>query len=95
MTTFNSYTLLVMGDDIKISNITIQNTSCNEGQAVSLHVEGDRFIIKNSIISGCQDTVYSATNHSRQYFENCLSKERLILFSDRQPLFLRTVRLKV
>lgn len=72
MTTFNSYTLLVMGDDIKISNITIQNTSCNEGQAVSLHVEGDRFIIKNSIISGCQDTVYAATNHSRQYFENCL-----------------------
>jgi pectin methylesterase-like acyl-CoA thioesterase len=36
MTTFNSYTLLVMGDDIKISNLTIQNSSCNEGQAVSL-----------------------------------------------------------
>ncbi|ANF49938.1 pectin esterase [Chryseobacterium glaciei] len=71
MTTFNSYTLLVMGDDIKISNLTIQNSSCNEGQAVSLHVEGDRFIIKNSKILGCQDTIYSATNHSRQYFENC------------------------
>lgn len=71
MTTFNSYTLLVMGDDITISNLTIQNSSCNEGQAVSLHVEGDRFIIKNSKILGCQDTVYSATNHSRQYFENC------------------------
>lgn len=71
MTTFTSYTLLVMGDDITISNLTIQNSSCNEGQAVSLHVEGDRFIIKNSKILGCQDTVYSATNHSRQYFENC------------------------
>ncbi|CAA7194122.1 pectinesterase family protein [Chryseobacterium potabilaquae] len=71
MTTFNSYTLLVMGDDINISNLTIQNSSCNQGQAVSLHVEGDRFIIKNSIILGCQDTIYSATNHSRQYFENC------------------------
>jgi pectinesterase len=71
MNTFNSYTLLVMGDDITISNLTIRNSSCNEGQAVALHVEGDRFIIKNSRISGCQDTVYSATNHSRQYFENC------------------------
>lgn len=71
MTTFNSYTLLVMGDDIKISNLTIQNSSCNQGQAVSLHVEGDRFFIKNTDILGCQDTVYSATNHSRQYFENC------------------------
>lgn len=71
MTTFNSYTLLVMGDDIKISNLTIQNSSCNEGQAVSLHVEGDRFVIKNSDILGCQDTLYSASNHSRQYFESC------------------------
>jgi pectinesterase len=71
MTTFNSYTVLVMGDDIKISNLTIQNSSCNEGQAVSLHVEGDRFMIRNSKILGCQDTVYAATNHSRQYFKNC------------------------
>ncbi len=71
MTTFSSYTLLVMGDDIKISNLTIQNSSCNEGQAVSLHVEGDRFVMKNADILGCQDTFYAATNHSRQYFENC------------------------
>lgn len=71
MTTFNSYTLLVMADDIKISNLTIQNSSCNEGQAVALHVEGDRFIIKDSKISGCQDTIYTGGNHSRQYYENC------------------------
>lgn len=71
MTTFNSYTVLVMADDIKISNLTIQNNSCNQGQAVALHVEGDRFVMINSDILGCQDTLYSATNHSRQYFENC------------------------
>jgi pectinesterase len=71
MTTFNSYTLLVMADDIKITDLTIQNSSCNEGQAVSLHVEGDRFIMKDSRILGCQDTLYSASNHSRQYYENC------------------------
>lgn len=71
MTTFNSYTLLVMSDDIKISDITIQNSSCNQGQAVALHVEGDRFMMKNSNILGCQDTVYTGGNHSRQYYENC------------------------
>jgi len=71
ITTFNSYTLLVMADDVKISNLTIQNTWCNKGQAVSLHVEGDRFSIKNSRILGCQDTVYAGGNHSRQYYENC------------------------
>lgn len=71
MTTFNSYTLLVMSDDVKISNLTIKNSSCNQGQAVALHVEGDRFIVKNSNILGCQDTVYTGGNHSRQYYENC------------------------
>lgn len=71
MTTFNSYTLLVMADEVKISNLTIQNTWCNKGQAVSLHVEGDKFVIKDSKILGCQDTFYATGNHSRQYFENC------------------------
>lgn len=71
MTTFNSYTFLIVGDDIKIENITIKNSSCNQGQAVALHVEGDRFIMKNSNILGCQDTLYTATNQSRQYYENC------------------------
>lgn len=71
MTTFNSYTLLVMGDDITVRNLTVRNSSCNEGQAVSLHVEGDRFMMIDSNILGCQDTLYAATNHSRQYFENC------------------------
>uniref|UniRef100_A0AAU6WJH3 Pectinesterase n=1 Tax=Chryseobacterium endophyticum TaxID=1854762 RepID=A0AAU6WJH3_9FLAO len=27
--------------------------------------------MKDSKILGCQDTLYAATNHSRQYFENC------------------------
>jgi pectinesterase len=71
MTTFNSYTFLVMSDDIKISDITIQNSSCNQGQAVALHVEGDSFMMKNSNILGCQDTVHTGGNHSRQYYENC------------------------
>jgi pectinesterase len=71
MTTFNSYTLLITGDDIKLENLTIRNTSCNEGQAVSLHVEGDRFSAVNCNITGCQDTLYTATSHSRQFYKNC------------------------
>ena len=95
MTTFNSYTFLVMSDDIKISDITIQNSSCNQGQAVALHVEGDRFMMKNSKISGCQDTVYTGGNHSRQYYENCFIEGTTDFILALQPLFSRTVLLKV
>ncbi len=71
LNTFNSYTFLVAGDNVKILNLTIKNSSCNQGQAVALHVESDRFVMKNSKILGCQDTLYAATDHSRQYYENC------------------------
>lgn len=71
LSTFTSYTVLVRGDDIKIENLTIKNSSCGEGQAVALHVEGDRFVIKNSNILGCQDTIYTATGGSRQLYLNC------------------------
>ncbi|MGI0107503.1 pectinesterase family protein [Salinimicrobium sp. WS361] len=71
LSTFTSYTVLVRGNDIRIENLTIQNTSCGEGQAVALHVEGDRFIMKDSDILGCQDTLYTATEGSRQLYINC------------------------
>lgn len=71
MTTFTSYTVLVVGENIKLENLSIQNTHCTKGQAVALHVEGDYFIGKNLRLLGCQDTLYTATNHSRQYYENC------------------------
>lgn len=70
-TTYTSYTVLVQGNDIAIENITIQNTAGRVGQAVALHVEGDRFIIKNSKLLGNQDTLYAARENSRQYYENC------------------------
>ena len=69
--TFTSSTVLVQGDDIHFKNISIKNTSCNEGQAVALHVEGDRFIAENCNLLGCQDTLYTATEGSRQYYKNC------------------------
>jgi pectin methylesterase-like acyl-CoA thioesterase/acetyl esterase/lipase len=71
ISTFTSSTLLVEGNDIQIQNLTIKNSSCNEGQAVALHVEGDRFIIKDCDILGCQDTIYTAREASRQLYYNC------------------------
>ncbi|WBL22739.1 pectinesterase family protein [Zunongwangia sp. HRR-M8] len=69
--TFSSHTLLVQGTDVHLENLTIQNTSCNDGQAVALHVEGDRFVAVNCKILGCQDTLYAAKEGSRQYYEQC------------------------
>lgn len=69
--TYTSYTVLVDAPDIIIENMTIQNTAGRVGQAVALHVEGDRFILKNCSLRGNQDTLYAAAEESRQYYENC------------------------
>jgi pectinesterase len=70
-TTYNSYTVLVQGNDFIAENLTIENTSGRVGQAVALHVEGDRAIIKNCRLSGNQDTLYAATENSRQFYMDC------------------------
>ena len=70
-TTYTSYTVLVQGNDFVAENLTIENTAGRVGQAVALHTEGDRCIIKNCRLLGNQDTLYVATENSRQYFINC------------------------
>lgn len=69
--TSDSYTLLVRADDVKIENITIENSWCEKGQAVSLCAKGNRFVIKNSRILGCQDTLLTDGDGYYQYYENC------------------------
>ncbi|GEO06102.1 pectinesterase [Adhaeribacter aerolatus] len=69
--TFTSYTVLVQGDDFVAENLTIRNTAGRVGQAVALHVEGDRVIIRNCRLLGNQDTLYTATADSRQYYQDC------------------------
>jgi len=69
--TFTSYTVLVQGNDFSAENLTIQNTAGRVGQAVALHVEGDRVVIKNCKLLGNQDTLYAATGNSRQYYLDC------------------------
>lgn len=70
-TTYTSYTVLVQGNDFRAENLTIENASGRVGQAVALHVEGDRCILKNCKLMGNQDTLYAATENSRQYYKNC------------------------
>ena len=69
--TFTSFTLLVQGNDFTAENLTIQNAAGRVGQAVALHVEGDRCIIKNCKLLGNQDTLYLTTEKSREFFEDC------------------------
>jgi pectinesterase len=70
-TTYTSYTVLVQGNDFVAQNLTIENSSGRVGQAVALHVEGDRCIVKNCNLLGNQDTLYAATENSRQYYKDC------------------------
>ncbi len=69
--TFNSYTVLVEGNDFSASNLTIENTAGAVGQALALHVSADRVTIKHCKILGNQDTLYLATEQSRQYYQDC------------------------
>lgn len=69
--TFYTYTMIVEANDFYAENLTIENTAGAVGQAVALHVEGDRCIFKNCRILGHQDTLYAAGQNSRQYFVDC------------------------
>lgn len=69
--TYTSYTVLVQGNDFTAENLTIENTAGRVGQAVALHIEADRCVIKNCKLLGKQDTLYVATANSRQYYKDC------------------------
>lgn len=69
--TFMTYTLLVDADDFYMENVTIQNTAGPVGQAVALHVEGNRCTFKNCNILGNQDTLYVDGEHSNHFFNEC------------------------
>jgi pectinesterase len=71
MGTFKTYTFLVQGNDIVFENLTIENNAPRLGQAVALHVEGDRVAFFNCRFLGNQDTVYLGREGSRIYFEGC------------------------
>jgi pectinesterase len=69
--TFYTYTMKVEANDFHLENITVENTAGQVGQAVALHVEGDRSVFVNCRFLGNQDTIYAAGRFSRQCFTNC------------------------
>lgn len=69
--TFTSYTVLIAGDDIIAENLTFENAAGPVGQAVALHVEGDRCRFRNCRLLGNQDTLYAGKEDSRQYYQDC------------------------
>lgn len=69
--TFFTYTLMVDADDFYAENLTIVNSAGPVGQAVALHVEGNRCTLRNCRIKGNQDTLYAAGQNSFQYYDSC------------------------
>lgn len=71
MGTFNTWTVRVDGDGIRMENMTISNSAGPVGQAVALHVEGDKCEFNNCRLLGFQDTLFNGRGGSRQYFREC------------------------
>ena len=69
--TFYTYTMLVDADDFYAENLTIENSAGPVGQAVALHVRGDRCVFRNCRILGSQDTLYTDGFTGREYFDAC------------------------
>ncbi|WP_340111369.1 pectinesterase family protein [Maribellus mangrovi] len=69
--TFFTYTLKVEAVDFYAKNLTIENTAGPVGQAVALHLEGNRCSFINCKFLGNQDTMYLTGENSKQYFGNC------------------------
>lgn len=69
--TFYTYTFLVEADDFFAENLTFENSAGPVGQAVALHVNGNRCVFRNCRIIGNQDSLYADGSSNRQYFKDC------------------------
>ncbi|WP_331059026.1 pectinesterase family protein [Hymenobacter sp.] len=70
--TFTSHTVLVQAPDFEAENLTFENAAgYTAGQAVALHVEGDRATFRHCRLLGNQDVLLVATAGNRQYFQDC------------------------
>ena len=97
--TFNSATVFVEADDVTLDHMSIVNDAgAGKGQAVALHVTGDRDIFRNLRISGAQDTLFATSRYcygdygpcvaSRQYFADCYIEGNTdFIFGDSMAVF--------
>jgi pectinesterase len=71
MGTFRTYTIWVLGAGFTAEDITFENNAEQLGQAVAVHVDGDRAVFRRCRLLGNQDTLLTANQESRQYYEEC------------------------
>ena len=67
--------LWVRADDFRATNMTIENTSGDHGQALAVRVDSDRASFENCRLLGWQDTLM--VNNGRQYFKDCTIEGRV------------------
>jgi pectin methylesterase-like acyl-CoA thioesterase len=99
--TFNTSTVFVEADDVTIDRLSLVNDAgAGKGQAVALHVVGDRAVFRNLRISGAQDTLFAASRYcygdygpcvaARQYFADCFIEGNTdFIFGDGKAVFER------
>jgi pectinesterase len=100
--TFNSATVFVEADEVSIDHLSIVNDlGSGKGQAVALHVTGDRATFRNLRLSGAQDTLFSASRYcygdygpcvaTRHYFADCFIEGNTdFIFGDSKAVFERS-----
>ena len=71
MGTFRTYTILIQGSGFTAEDITFENSAGPVGQAVAVHADGDRAVFRRCRMLGNQDTLLTANQESRQYYEEC------------------------
>jgi pectinesterase len=69
MGTFRTYTIWVQGAGFTAEDITFENNAEQLGQAVAVHVDGDRAVFRRCRLLGNQGTLLTANQESRQYYD--------------------------
>jgi len=69
--TFFTPTMQVNADDFVASNLTIENTAGEVGQAVALAVDANRVVFRKIRLLGNQDTLYVTGEGNRMLFDDC------------------------
>jgi pectinesterase len=70
--TRTSWSFLIRADNFTAKNITFQNDAgFTAGQAVAVESDGDKAIFKNCRFIGNQDVLFTNSDKSRQYYEDC------------------------
>ena len=70
--TRTSWSFKIKADNFTAKDITFQNDAgFTAGQAVAVESDGDKAIFKNCRFIGNQDVLFTNSEKSRQYYENC------------------------